>query len=193
MNTEKAKTRRNTDYSSQFTFWLSGLLFFSGGMMVMMVLGEDPTNRGKQQNTQKVESTSLSSKQYDKRVSRHLQELYHKRALDRLRTRVENKELVLKTKLQDGRPAVQGEDDIGIGGIDLHSENPHADAASLSRKSLTADDRIQQALLEGQNDYAENKILREEYIKAFRENARRDGFRVKLDKNLNVISIDPIN
>jgi len=187
MNMENKKARRKTDYSSHITFGIGGILFFAGGMMVMQVIGEDS------KIAQPIESTQMSSHQFDKRVSLHLQELYHKRAIERLKTRIENNELLLKSKVQNGAPPAKRGSDLGISGIDLNAEQLPEGIDPGSKASHSAEDRIQQGFMDAQNDYAENRMLREEYIKAFRENARRDGFEVQIDKNLNIISIDPIN
>lgn len=130
------------------------------------------------------------------KINRHMQELGAKMYFDRAKVKIDNVRLappagsVVPRELQI---------DPRTDGLRFNQENKdQAVAESLGKNTqgdstyLTPEDEIQMEMQQRYEDQQYQEIYKEQYVKQFIENARRDGYKIKVDKNMNVTEIVPI-
>ena len=131
-----------------------------------------------------VESTSFMEwdKKIDDSIDRNLKRIYYDSQFRNFKVKLENEELSgqFKTKMKHWTPAQEKYSEI----YDIDTSQSEVDLSSSS--SIEEQLRNQMEITRRQK---QQEILnRQEYIRKFKENARKDGWIVELNKDLEVIS-----
>ncbi len=123
-------------------------------------------------------------------VNRYLKEAYFKKMIEE--QRIDNE--ITRKEAKQGLPDVAHpvpQDDVGPM-LDLEQELTHRyQQPEQDYDILTPDDKVQYDLKMQQDAHRNNEKMREEFIRQLKENAKKDGFNIKIDKDLNMQVVEP--
>lgn len=162
---------------------LFALLFF-GFFFVFSSLKSD-----KKENSDEVDIRSLDQ-QVDTAVNRSLRSVYNKKHLRDLEVKSNNSDLSdkfkekFKTQSKEWAPSVEAS-------TELYEEDNSNSEVSMS--SISVENQLRDKLDQKKDEEEQQKYERKEYIRQYKENARKDGWIVELNDNLEVISAKQIN
>ena len=169
---------------------LALLLLIGAGVLAFLYLSSDNTKKKIAQI-----SAAVRSEKFEKSVNKHLMVTNETMALERQRMEVENARLASDFSSTKPQPTYTAPS----GGVDLSQDNRASDIANeLGRGERKEDsflnpaDAVQKDLFNQQQSEEYSQAYKEEYARQFVENARRGGYKVILDSDYKVISVQPI-
>jgi hypothetical protein len=154
------------------------LLFAAGGVLFFEAFSKKPIEG-------QMEFTSLQSKETQKKVNRHLQETSRQIYLREQKAYIESqKSMKQLEKAKAQSPYKADQTDLPM----PHYEEP------TRRFSMPSDpnELIQEELFREQAERRYTEAYKKEYTRQFIENARADGWEIRVDSSYKIISVKPI-
>ena len=165
------------------TIALFGLVFFGFYFVFSSVSSNEPADDD-------VVDIRQLDRQVDRALNKSLQAAHSRRQLRDLDVTTSRVKLTQKFKEkfdEESKNWVPDKPDS----VDLYEEDMSKGEVSFS--SLSVETQLRSQISE-QKDREEQELAdRKEYIKKYKENARKDGWEVEMNNNLEVISARPIN
>ena len=165
------------------TVALFGLVFFGFYFVFSSISSNEPENSD-------LVDIRLLDRQVDRALNKSLQEVYNKQQLRNLDVSTKKVKLTEKFKEkfdEDSKAWVPDKPDS----MDLYEEDMSKGEVSYS--SLSVETQLRSQISEQKEREAQARREKLEYIRKYKENAKKDGWIVELNENLEVISARPVS